>query len=216
MPRITKDITGEKIGRLTVLERVDKDGKHSKWLCRCDCGKTVVVYGSNLTSQHTKSCGCYNLEQLSKRPKKKSPPGHKRLYNIWQGMRQRCTNPHNSRYNIYGGKGIAVYEGWDEFGKFKEWALANGYKEELTIDRIDSDKNYEPSNCQWITLSENSKKTKQNIYLTYNGKTQSRADWAKECNINLSTLRERLNNLGWSVEKALTTPAVIGNNGKSQ
>ena len=130
-----------------------------------------------------------------------------RLYSIWRGMNKRCNNPNCKNFRWYGAKGIKVCIEWRDYIKFREWALEHGYVIGLTIDRIDNGKGYEPSNCQWLTQSENSKKMHKNhkgkVILTLNGETHKLADWARILHINESTLTYRLRR-GWSVERALT------------
>jgi len=158
-----KDLRGQKFSRLTVLE---DSGKRRKgrvvWLCRCDCGNLAEIPTSYLTSGKTKSCGCLKIEIAKARGKKfrfKHGYHKSRLYHIWSGMKQRCLNPKDPNYRYYGKKGVGVYDKWkDDFLAFRTWALQNGYAENLTIDRINSDENYKPSNCQWITKSKNSSK----------------------------------------------------------
>jgi len=148
------DITGQKVGRLTVLSDTGKNsGSHTIWLCRCDCGQLTEVRSDRLRSSHTKSCGC-----LRKEIKHGDSCGGKksRLYGIWDSMKLRCFNPKQQGYKYYGGKGIKVCDEWkNSYLTFKAWALANGYQDNLTIDRIDSDGNYCPENCRWLTLAEN-------------------------------------------------------------
>lgn len=130
-----------------------------------------------------------------------------RLYSIWTGMNKRCNNPNCKDYRWYGGKGVKVCDEWKDYLKFREWSLEHGYRIGLTIDRIDNSKGYEPSNCQWLTQSENSKKMQRNhkgkVILSYNGETHKLADWARILHINESTLTYQLRR-GWSVERALT------------
>lgn len=133
---------------------------------------------------------------------------NKRLYWIWQDMKKRCYNPNCKCFKFYGGKGIGVCDDWkNSYLNFKKWALSNGYADNLTIDRIDNNKNYQPSNCQWITQSENSKKMQENhkgkTIIEYNGETHKLSDWARKLGINQSTLLHRLIR-GWSVERAFT------------
>lgn len=137
-----------------------------------------------------------------------------RLYTIWKNMKQRCYNPKRNRYKWYGAKGIQVYEEWHDFLPFMEWSLANGYEEGLVLDREDSNGNYEPSNCKWVTVEENSRKAvfertgKEvvgNREITYKGKTQMLRDWATECNMEYKILYERLRR-GWDMERAVTQP----------
>lgn len=139
-----------------------------------------------------------------------------RVYTIYRNMKQRCHNPNHTSFDNYGGKGVKVCQEWrDSPSAFISWALSNGYTDELTIDRVDATKGYEPSNCRWISLSENSAiphrgRTGNNgngntpVLIEYNGKTQSLKDWANELDIPYKTLHRRVRSLGWSTEKAFT------------
>lgn len=137
-----------------------------------------------------------------------------RLYTIWKNMKQRCYNPKRNRYKWYGAKGIRVYDEWHDFVPFMEWAMENGYTDELVLDRLDSDKDYEPDNCRWVTEEVNSlravsertgKPVKGNRDITYNGKTQTIKEWAEEYNIPYRNLYNRLR-FDWDMERALTQP----------
>lgn len=129
-----------------------------------------------------------------------------KLYYSWKHMKERCYNPTCRDYRHWGGRGITVCDAWkNDFLAFKEWALANGYKEGLTIDRIDNDGNYEPSNCRWATRAEQSNNRSCLHYLTYQGETKTISEWSRITGIKITTLYMRLNTYGWSVEKALTT-----------
>lgn len=125
-----------------------------------------------------------------------------KIYGVWHGMIQRCNNAREKAYKNYGGKGICVCNEWQEFIPFYEWAMANGYKEGLTIDRIDSNGNYEPTNCRWVDRFVQNSNTSRNRYLTYNGKTQTLSQWARELGIVRSTLIGRIKAHG--VEKSLS------------
>ena len=152
-----QDLTGQRFGRLTVLERAEDKGNMTRWLCRCDCGKETVVYASNLRRGYTASCGCYRKEKEEERAEGRKTHGcePKRLYRIWSGMKSRCYDPNVKSYRHYGGRGITICDEWrDNFEAFRDWAFANGYCDDLSIDRIDGNGNYEPSNCRWATNSE--------------------------------------------------------------
>lgn len=159
MPRRYVDLTGKKFGRLTVLKRVEnkkeKSGQKSQWLCRCDCGRMTIKLGTRLRNGYTKSCGCLQKEATSRANSTHRGTGT-RLYNEWRAMKSRCYISSSSNYEYYGEKGIKVCNEWlHDFETFKEWALTSGYKEDLTIDRIDAEKDYSPDNCRWITLQKN-------------------------------------------------------------
>ena len=194
-----KDITGKRFGQLVAVKfsRKNKYGQ-SLWLCHCDCGKDVEVLLSNLTTGKTKTCKKFiKIEHgLSK----------SRLHRIWSAMKDRCSNPKNMGYKNYTARGISVCDEWkNSFIAFKEWALANGYKDNLTIDRIDNNGNYEPSNCRWATRNQQARNTSRTLKISFNGKTQCAVDWAKEVGISAETIRDRIQRMKWSVEKTLTT-----------
>lgn len=147
MKRLALD--GMKFGRLSV---VDCEGPRSDgaiwWKCECECGSTKSFRGSDLKRNFIQSCGCWNSQVVASRSTTHGG-SHTRLYRIWQAVRDRTGNPKASRYAYYGGRGIAVCEEWSDFATFRDWALSNGYEASLSIDRIDVDGNYEPSNCRW-------------------------------------------------------------------
>ena len=150
-------MTGKKFGRLQIIEFAYTKNGNAYWLCKCDCGNTKAVNGINIRRGDSRSCGCLhnNINIIHGA----TANGHtERLYRIWIHIRHRCNSPKNKAYNYYGGKGVSVCDEWDDYLVFKEWSLSNGYEDDLTIDRIDSDGDYSPENCQWITQSENSTK----------------------------------------------------------
>lgn len=130
-----------------------------------------------------------------------------RIYRIWMKMRRRCSDPSEDNYLRYGGRGITVCDEWrDSFAAFRDWAIANGYADDLTIDRIDNDGNYEPSNCRWATRKTQQNNTRRNHYITANGLTLTVAEWSERTGIKYDTLQTRLKK-GWNPEKAVSTPA---------
>jgi hypothetical protein len=149
------DLTGRKFGKLTVIERttdqITPSGSHRvAWVCSCECGNSCVVCTHELVSGGTVSCGCHRKERLTTHGKR-----HTRLYNIWANMKQRCTNPNNTAFKDYGGRGIKICEELiKSFEAFADWALGNGYREDLSIDRVDNDSGYCPENCRWATPAE--------------------------------------------------------------
>ena len=131
-----------------------------------------------------------------------------RLYTIWQTMKERCHNPKHDSYMYYGAKGISVCDEWmGNFVPFYQWAMSNGYADDLTIDRIDNDGNYEPGNCRWVTMECQNRRHKNCISITHNGRTQLVIDWAKEMDLKISTVYWRLHH-GYSIEKVLSTKSL--------
>ena len=194
------DLTGQKFGELTVIQRAENQSKKTVWLCKCDCGNIVKVVSANLISGNTKSCGCLKITKNTKHGDYKS-----KLYHIHHSMFCRCYNHKDMAYKWYGAKGITVCEEWKEYSKFKEWATHNGYKEGLSIDRIDSDKNYCPENCRWVTLQEQAKNKKEIQRFEYKGNKYTVGELSNLFNISRHTLYGRLNR-GWSFEDAITIP----------
>ena len=198
------DMTGERFGRLTVMEFAFIDiYRHAHWLCKCDCGNEKIINGKALRCGDTKSCGCINLERI-KTMGIKHNCRKTRLYKTWANMKSRCQNPNATNYSNYGGRGIQVCDEWkNSFENFRDWALSNGYKDDLTIDRIDVNGNYKPSNCRWATNKQQGNNKSDNREITYNGRTKTLMQWSEITGIKRETIAKRLNS-GWPVEKALT------------
>lgn len=191
MPKFI-DLTGNKYGRLTVLKRVENRGKRTMWLCQCDCGNEKVVSGKDITSGKTQSCGCLNSEKTIKRNTKHNL-SNTRLYNIWNGMIGRCYRNKTKHYKDYGGRGIRVCEEWrSDFMNFYNWAKNNGYSPELSIDRIEVDGNYEPTNCRWATQEQQMNNTRSNHLVTINEKTLTVTEWEKLYNLQRGVISKRL------------------------
>lgn len=196
-----KDLTGQKFGRLTIIKYLHNTiaGK-AVWLCRCDCGKFVEIVGSNLCSGMTNSCGCYRKDRHPIIHGKSNT----RLHKTWQNMKTRCYNTRYDGYKNYGGRGIAVCDEWkDNFQAFYDWSMANGYDDTLTIDRIDVNGNYEPSNCRWATRKQQNQNTRRTRKYTINGVTRCLKEWCIYYDLNYQKVLGRLNILHWSIEKSL-------------
>ena len=152
------NITGERYGKLVAIQYSHTDSnKKAVWICKCDCGNTCYVRAKDMRSGNTKSCGCYAVE-VAKKVNTKHGACNTRLYRIHSMMKNRCRNPKDRHWKWYGAKGISICDEWMQFEPFREWALSNGYAENLVIDRKDSSNGYSPDNCQWITQSENATK----------------------------------------------------------
>ena len=194
------DLSGKRFGRLVVV-KFDHMDKHysSHWLCKCDCGNEVVVSRGNLIKGRARSCGCYK-QDLQKELKTTHGEHQTRLHNIWGNMKQRCGNEKNTNYRSYGDRCINVCDEWfDSYESFRDWALSNEYSDELTLDRIDNDKNYCPENCRWAdhyTQMNNKRNTRR---ITYNGETHSIAEWARKLNVSKSVLYYRINKNDMSI-----------------
>ena len=200
------DLVGKKINRLTIVGVAGRsESRHIMLECRCDCGNTVFTRGVSLLSGRTRSCGCIRAEQAAKLNRRHGGGGT-RLYRIWTNMRDRCNNANTPAYSDYGGRGICISDEWNDFEHFRAWALAHGYGDTLTIDRIDVNGNYCPENCRWVTQMDQCNNKRSNRLLTHNGETLTIAEWARRLNVNYFSLHDRITRLGWSAEKALTTP----------
>ena len=203
-----KDLVGQKFGRLTVIEQrgftePNKYGhRHAIWYCKCDCGN-YVERTTDVLKRGKSSCGCRKEEVLNEMSEKNKKHGlsKSRIYGIWKNMISRCYREKDIHYPAYGGRGITVCEEWkNDSSNFFKWAMENGYEEHLTIERKDNDKGYCPENCTWVTKEEQYKNKRQNLMITYNGKTLCAEDWAKETGINAQAIRWRFKH-GWEVER---------------
>ena len=201
------DLTGKKFERLTVIKRVEnsKSGQ-TRWLCKCDCGNEVIVWGCHLRSGHTRSCGCIHSEQIKNiKHYKKHGLRWTRLYRIWNGIKSRTNLTNiNDNYKNYSGRGITICDEWKEFMPFYYWAINNGYKDNLTIDRIDVNGNYEPSNCRWATFEIQQNNKRNNRYIKYNGEIHTLSEWNRILKLPNKLLSNRLYR-GWNIEKAFNT-----------
>lgn len=208
-----ENLLGRKFGRLVAIKehesKIQPSGqKKTMWLCECECGNKVIVSSYNLKKK-TKSCGCLQKEIFSQINKKHGMHGT-RLYRIWNNMKNRCYNKNIKAYKDYGNRGIKVCAEWldkkNGFKNFYNWAINNKYKEDLTIDRINVNGNYEPSNCRFIRKEEQAHNKRNSIMITYKGKTEHITYWAKLYNVSRDCLWQRIKVLNWDIEKSLLTP----------
>lgn len=197
------DLTGQKFGRLTVIEFVGKN-QHNKAIhkCICDCGNITYVTTNQLVIGRTKSCGCLKIA-INKEIHKTNGLSYTRIRSKWDGMMRRCYNPKIAGYQNYGGRGIKVCEEWHNLENFAKWSYENGFTEDcdLTIERIDNDGNYEPNNCRWATKEEQANNKRNNRFIEYNSERKTLAQWSKQYSIDRSKVSYRLNH-GWNFEEA--------------
>ncbi len=202
------DITGNRYNNLVVIKKAYSTEKGIPvWECLCDCGKTTLVRGSNLKSGAVKSCGC-----LVRQKGRNSTHGmsHTRLYHVWVGMRNRCYNKSFRSFKDYGLRGIKVCDEWkNSFESFMKWANENGYNDGLTIERINIDDDYCPSNCTWIPANQQQGNRRICYSIQYNGQTKNLADWCNELGLEYKRTHNRIFKLGWSFEKAISEPVNV-------
>ena len=201
-----EDLKGRRFGWLEAVSYSGTDRHRTAlWLCRCKCGAEVIVPSTSLRSGNTKSCGCFNRSQIRERFSKHGM-SESRLYQIWSGMKARCLNVNAANYADYGGRGISICSEWlESFTAFEEWALQNGYRDDLTLDRKDNDGPYCPSNCQWATMKVQSNNRRNGRIITYNGESHTLAEWVDITGINYNTLHSRLRR-GWTLDAVFTSP----------
>ena len=200
------DLVGKRYGRLVVVEKAESLNGHTRWKCKCDCGNECIVHGTSLKTGNTRSCGCYKTENARKLYSTVRQ-NDKRLYAVWNGIKQRCLNKNSTSYHNYGGRGIKIDSDWaNHYEAFYKWAISAGYKEGMEIDRIDNDGDYCPSNCRFVNKEEQAN-NKRNVKLyTIDGSSKSLSQWCKEYGHEYYLVRQRVIKLGWPIEDALTAP----------
>ena len=192
------DLTGKQFGKWKVIDYSHYTRQTSFWNCLCECGTAKKVNSINL--RHGKSKQCSSCRSKGNRT------ANLRLYTTQYNMKNRCNSKKDKSYKNYGGRKITVCKEWlEDYFNFKRWALENGYQSNLTLDRVGSDSGYNPNNCKWSTRIEQNNNKRNNTKLTFDGKTQTLAQWARELGVLRETLRSRIR-YGWSVEKTLTAP----------
>lgn len=198
-----KDLTGKKFGRLLVIKEIGRNKRRQKmWLCKCICGNEKEVPTTYLTSGDTKSCGCYRRECEIKNLKRCRENGvnithglsKTRLYCIWAGMKERCYNNKSTAYSNYGGRGIRVCDEWiQDFMNFYDWSMANGYRDNLTIDRINVNGSYEPNNCRWATWKMQSYNKRNTKNISIFNEIKNAYEFEKQYGIKAELLKARYN-----------------------
>ena len=198
----TIDLTGKKFTKLRVIKRGEPRGVSGDvcWLCECECGNIKNISGKSLRTGKTKSCGCLHKNNFEPTHGKSDT----RLYKIWVGMKMRCHNPNNTSYKNYGARGIKVCKEWlCDFENFYKWSMNNGYDDTLSIDRMNVNEDYSPSNCRWATRLEQNNNSRHNTYLIFNGESKTIKQWSLITGIKETTIISRLQ-YGWSIEDSLT------------
>lgn len=206
LSRRIKDETGNRYGRLYVVKYCGKDNSYAaQFLCKCDCGKDVIATGSNLRKGHTKSCGCFQKDIARKNIKRYVsgddfvPPSNKkhghrkdRIYKEWCLIKQRCYNRNRDHSDRYYYRGITMCDEWkDSFVSFYNWAVSNGYRDDLFIDRIDNDKGYSPDNCRWATRKQQMLNREVTVYIEHNGEKKTLVEWCEKFGIKYKTAWQR-------------------------
>lgn len=206
------DISGKKFHRLTAIEVAgSKKGEGVLWLCNCDCGNQTTVTLKSLKNGNTKSCGCLSSEVIILRNKASAKHGmtSSSTWVSWMLMGQRCRNSNHKSYKNYGGRGIKICERWETFENFL--ADMGERPENMTLERLNSNGDYEPGNCKWATMKEQGNNRRSNFNITYQGKTQTISQWAEEIGISSKALRFRLNSENWTLKEAMTIGLNKGN-----
>jgi len=196
------DITGRQFGKLTAIKRIPaSNGKGYQWLCKCECGKNVVANTGVLTTGKQKSCGCIGRE-VSRARLKKHGMARTRIYKIWRSMKVRTDIKMAHKYKDYSGRGITIANEWLDFEVFYKWAIKAGYKDNLTIDRIDVNGNYEPSNCRWATMIEQGRNKRNNHRIIVNGESLTVSEIIERTGLSKSCVEARVRR-NYPIEKVL-------------
>lgn len=201
------DISGNRYGRLVAINPIRKNNG-IYWVCKCDCGNTTEVLPQHLNRGLIRSCGCLRKDVSSKKNKKHGM-SKTRIYKEWKGIKERCLNKNNHAYKNYGGRGITICDEWlgeNGFENFYGWAMKNGYSDDLTIDRINVNGDYEPSNCRWATMKEQQNNKRNNHIISLNGEEHTISEWSRITGINKETIEARENRYGYTDEEALMIP----------
>lgn len=202
---------GKKYGRLTIIndleDGVAPGGSHYRMVrCLCDCGNTCSSRLADIKKGHTSSCGCYFKETFIKHGFDCNNSKNKRIYHIYHDIKKRCYNKNCKNYKNYGGRGISMCDKWlHDFTSFATWCLNNGYSDELTIDRINNDGNYEPSNCRWVDAITQGNNRSDNVVIYHNNEKMTLIQWCRKLGLKYSTYKSRRRR-GYNIEYSLFTP----------
>lgn len=205
------DLTGQRFGRLIAIKNTKTKNKWNTyiWECKCDCGKTILLDSHKLRSGNTKSCGCLFIDKaktMSQTHLQKHGKSNTRIYHVYTEIKARCFNQNNNSYKYYGARGITMCDEWrNDFGLFYDWAIKSGYREGLTIDRIDVNGNYCPENCRFVSMQEQQNNKSSNKIYFYNGEKLNETQLCKKYKINLRTFRGRINR-GMNLQESLEKP----------
>ena len=201
------NLIGQVFGRLTVVSRNGSCGGHACWLCRCFCGNEKTVIAGHLKSGHTTSCGCVRREVASQRASQATTHAMSKSseFNIWVRMKQRCHNPKSAAFENYGARGIRVCDRWRYSFELFFADMGTRPSSAHSLDRIDNNGNYEPSNCRWATAREQARNSRTAIRITYKGESRLLIEWAEDLGVEPATLRERMRR-GWSSTRVIEQP----------
>jgi len=202
MGRKAIDLTGHVYGRLKVVKFIKKVGSTALWECECTCGKVTQVFRGNLRSGSTVSCGCLSVEKLVERSTTHGM-AHTREFSIWHGMKNRCFNPNSDCFQLYGGRGITVCEDWAN--SFEQFYKDMGKcPDNHSIERIDVNGHYCPTNCKWATVDEQNNNKRTNVKITINGEELTMAQWSKRLGYTSPVIQQRRRR-GWNMVEAVTS-----------
>lgn len=209
MPRPLPDFLNKKFGRLLIIKDIGKVGRKRMVSAICDCGKEGVYVWNSIQQEHTKSCGCLNLELIRKRTTTHGLSKHP-LFSVWLCIKFRCYNPNSIGYKDYGGRGIKMCQLWiKDFVPFYNWALANGYEKGLTIEIKNVNGNYEPSNCCWIPQAEQQRNKRTNVRVTIMNETKCLKEWCLLLGIKYKIAHQRLTRDKWSIVQVLNNDNAV-------
>lgn len=189
-----KDLSNQRFGMWLAIEPFEVKKSGTYWLCKCDCGTVKKVHGGNLVAGRSTSCGCQSKIKTTIRNTKHSD-SKTRLYHIYSGIKARCFNKNHPAYGGYGGRGITMCEEWKEsFEVFRKWSLENGYSGAFSIDRIDVNGDYEPSNCRWASPKQQGNNTRRNLLIQIGNEIKTLSEWCEISNVKYSTAYHRIKN----------------------